>query len=76
MKLATLEEYRKLVYAEGSAPSISTLRRRIGEIQGGMKDLGRYWVDLHKNEKAGQIQSELQDYRSKAKKNPNLAGLI
>jgi hypothetical protein len=35
MRLATLAEYRRLVYAEGSAPTLKTLRRRIKEIPGG-----------------------------------------
>jgi hypothetical protein len=76
MKLATLDEYRKLIYAPGSAPSLSTLRRRIFNIPGGVKDLGRYYVDLDASDKVRQLSSDLDVYREQAKKNPNLAGLI
>jgi hypothetical protein len=76
MKLATLEKYVALVYAPGSAPSLSTLRRRILDIPGGRVDLGRYYVDLDANDKVQQLGRELQNHRTQAKKNPNLAGLI
>jgi hypothetical protein len=78
MKLATLEKYVALVYAPGSAPSLSTLRRRIrkSEVPGGVLDMGRYYVDLDASDKVRQVASDLEVFRAKSKKNPNLAGLI
>jgi len=57
MRLATLATYRKLVYAEGSAPTLPTLRHRIKDIPGGRVELGRYYVDLDLNERAHQVAS-------------------
>jgi hypothetical protein len=61
MRLATLAEYRRLVYIEGSAPTLSTLRNRIKDIPGGRVELGRYYVDLDVNQQAQRIASAAQN---------------
>jgi hypothetical protein len=76
MKLATLDQYRKLIYATGSEPSLSTLRRRINDIPGGRVDLGRYYVDLDASDKVHQLANELQEHRIASKHDPLLAGLL
>jgi hypothetical protein len=50
MRLMKLSQYRLLVYAEGSAPSLATLRSRIDDIPGGTVLHGHYYVDMDKLE--------------------------
>jgi hypothetical protein len=76
MKLATLEEYRKLVYAEGSAPSIVTLRRRIKDIVGGRVELGRYYVDLDANDAVNELARANSSRIAALRSDPRLKGLI
>lgn len=76
MRLATLASYMKLVYAEGSAPSISTLRKRIKEIPGGRVEMGRYYVDLDANDRLNGVRTEIDETRKQLKANPLLDGLI
>ena len=76
MRLATLAEYRRLVYAEGSAPSIDTLRRRIKESPGGRKEFGRYFVDLDMIERVNTVRSEIAESRERFRNDPLLKGLI
>jgi hypothetical protein len=76
MRLATLAEYRRLVYAEGSAPSIDTLRRKIKEIPGGRKEFGRYFVDLDMIERVNTVRSEIAETRERFRNDPLLKGLI
>jgi hypothetical protein len=60
MKLATLSTYRRLVYAEGSGPTLKTLRLRIKDIPGGRVELGRYFVDLDVNDRVNRIARAAQ----------------
>jgi hypothetical protein len=60
MRLATLAEYRRLVYAEGCAPTLKTLRLRIKDIPGGRVELGRYFVDLDVNDRVNHIARAAQ----------------
>jgi hypothetical protein len=76
MRLEKLEKYRALVYAPGSGPSLSTLRRRIRQIPGGRVELGRYYVDLDANEKADQLSRDVDERREQLKQDPLLEGLI
>lgn len=76
MRLATLAEYRKMVYAEGSAPTLVTLRRRIKTIPGGRVESGRYYVDLDVNDKVNHVRSEIEETRERLKNDPLLEGLI
>jgi hypothetical protein len=60
MKLVSLDKYREMVYAQGSGPSLTTLRRRIKDIPGGRRELGRYYVDLDANDRRNQLSREAQ----------------
>jgi len=75
MKLATLEEYRRIAYAEGSAPTIVTLRRRIKEIPGGCITMGRYYVDLDKNRRVNDLAATTQFELDELMKNPLLKAM-
>jgi hypothetical protein len=76
MRLATLDVYRKLIYAPGSEPSLSTLRRRIDRIPGGRIDMGRYYVDLDANDKMNQLSKDVDERSERLKRDPLLEGLI
>lgn len=76
MRLATLDEYRKLIYAPGSEPSLTTLRRKIQRIPGGRIELGRYYVDLDANDRVNQLSKDAEDRRERLKRDPLLEGLI
>jgi hypothetical protein len=72
MKLMKLSKYRELVYAEGSAPSMVTLRNRINEIPGGTVLHGHYYVDLDKLELHSQAAARERELAA----NPLLADLV
>ena len=76
MRLATLAIYRQLVYAEGSAPALKTLRRRIKDIPGGRVELGRYYVDLDANGRVNQIAKANSSRILELRSHPALKGLI
>jgi hypothetical protein len=76
MKLATLHEYRRLVYAEGSAPALKTLRKRIKDIPGGRVELGRYYVDLDANNEANHLTKAAQSKLDRVRSDPRLKGMI
>lgn len=78
MRLASLKEFRELVYTPDSAPAMSTLRGRIdrGLIPGGRMDCGRYMVDLDEFERVEKVTAQLEDKRERLAKNPVLEGLI
>jgi hypothetical protein len=76
MRLATLVEYRRLVYIEGSAPTLKTLRRRIKDIPGGRVELGRYYVDLDANDRVNQIAKANNARILELRSNPRLKGLV
>jgi hypothetical protein len=76
VRLATLAEYRRLVYAEGSAPTLNTLRRRIKDIPGGRIELGRYYVDLDAYDRVNHVRRDIDETRERLRNNPLLKGLI
>jgi hypothetical protein len=76
MRLATLAEYRRLTYAEGSAPALKTLRRRIKEIPGGRIELGRYYVDLDAFDRPNALQATNSERIEQLRKDPRLAKLL
>jgi hypothetical protein len=78
MKLITLEKYRDLVYATGSAPTLSTLRRQVKDekIPGGRKLGGRYFVDLDTNDRVSQLYQSVHRKLDELRENPLLEGLI
>ena len=63
-------------YAEGSAPSIDTLRRRIKEIPGGRIEFGRYFVDLDIVDNVNNVRGDIAETRERLKNDPSLEGLI
>lgn len=70
-----LSKYRELVYADGSAPALATLRSRIKEIPGGTILHGHYYVDMDQLEGLADLRAvatrELQ-----LSQNPLLADLV
>jgi hypothetical protein len=76
MRLATLAEYRRLVYAEGSAPTLNTLRRRIKDIPGGRIELGRYFVDLDENDRQRGIKNPTAKRIAELRASPLLKNLL
>ena len=76
MRLATLAVYRRMVYVEGCAPTLVTLRKRIKEIPGGRVEFGRYYVDLDENDRATGLLSDINARIAELEKSPLLKGLI
>jgi hypothetical protein len=76
MKLVSLAEYRRLVYADGSGPNLKTLRRRIKDIPGGRIELGRYFVDLDVFDANNDMRRGLAEKLEKHRTSPLLKGLI
>lgn len=78
MRLAKLSEFRRMIYAEGSGPSLTTLRIRINsnEIPGGRIEHGHYYVDMDEYDRATGLRSSLAAQQAEAAKDPLLAGLI
>lgn len=78
MRLAKLSEYRRMIYAEGSAPSLNTLRSLIdrNQIPGGEKRHGRYFVDLDANDQATSLRADIAKRQIAIAKDPLMAGLI
>lgn len=78
MRLAKLNEFRRLFYTPDSAPSPATLRARIDQhkLPGGRRDGGRYYVDLDEYDRETGAVSKLVEQQQKAASNPLLADLI
>lgn len=78
MRLSKLSKFRELIYAEGSAPSLNTLRARIDreEIPGGTVDGGRYYVDLDKYDQVTHFRDNLAAEQAELARSPLLQGLI
>lgn len=78
MRLAKLSEFRQLVYTPASAPSDSTLRRRIdrGQVPGGTIQQGHYYVDLEEYDRATKLRAQLTARQAELARNPLLAGLL
>jgi hypothetical protein len=76
MRLMKLSQYRLLVYAPGSAPSLSTLRSRIQEIPGGTILHGHYYVDMDKLESVADLRADMVAKERELAKDPLLGGLV
>ena len=76
MRLASLSEFRRIVYTPDSAPSLATLRARVGSIPGGQRQGKRYYVDLDEFDRVHSVRSTLEDRRAKLETDPLLKGLI
>lgn len=78
MRLANLNEFRRMVFTLESAPSVRTLRAQIdgGKIPGGMIQGGRYYVDLDAYDTATQLRAGLLARQRELSGNPLLQGLL
>lgn len=78
MRLMKLREFKRIVYSPESAPSDSTLRRRIeqGKLPGGLKDGSIFYVDMDKFDQATNLRAELAAQQQQLATNPLLAALI
>ncbi len=78
MKLISLEKYAALVFAPGSAPTLSTLRRQIqkSQIPGGRKEVSRYYVDLDVNDHARKLSESVEARLDALIADPLLEGLF
>lgn len=71
-----LSQYRLLVYADGSAPSLSTLRARIEDIPGGTILHGHYYIDMDKLERATDLRADAVARERQLAQDPLLADLV
>lgn len=78
MRLANLNEFRRIFFTPESAPSTCTLRRRIEkeEIPGGQIICGRYYVDLDEYDRALNVRKGLAARQSALASHPLLEGLV
>lgn len=76
MRLMKLSQYRSLIYAPGSAPSLGTLRSRIEEIPGGMILHGHYYVDLDKLERVTDVRADMLARERELAHDPILAEIL
>lgn len=78
MRLAKLSKFRDLIYAEGSAPSLNTLRARINskQIPGGVVEHGKYYVDLDEYDRCTGLRDRLVEEQAELSRNPLVAGLF
>jgi hypothetical protein len=76
MRLMKLSQYRLLVYAPGSAPSLATLRSRIDEIPGGTILHSHYYVDMDKLERLTDLRAEALAREREMANDPILAEIL
>jgi hypothetical protein len=76
MRLTSLQKFRDLVYAPGSAPSLRTLRKRIHEIPGGTVELGHYYVDLDEYDRHHNLRAGVAETVAKLERSPLLESLL
>lgn len=76
MRLATIQEYRRLYFTPDSAPALSTLRANFDKIRGARKIGKRYYVDLDEVEADTRMSSNLEDRKEALSHDPDLAGLV
>jgi hypothetical protein len=76
VRLATLTEFRRIVFTDDSAPAVATLRANIGKIPGGTKMGGRYFVDLDRFDAETKLHQGLADRRRTLERDEDLAELM
>jgi hypothetical protein len=78
MRLMKLSAFRELIYAEGSAPSLATLRGwiRAGKIPGGRFEYGRFWVDLHEYDRVTGLRDGIEAKREQLRAELKKYGLL
>lgn len=76
MRLAGIDEYRRLFFTPDSAPATSTVRAQIatGKIPGQIV-AGHYYVDLDALEAQMKLSATLEQQRETLSKDPLLEGL-
>lgn len=75
MRLASLNEFRGMVYTPESAPSLRS-RVRAGKIAGGRTEGARYYVDLDEYDRAHQLRAAVGARQSELRRDELLAGLV
>jgi len=78
MKLAKLSAFVEIVFAEGSAPSLNTLRSQIraGKIPGGTVQADRFYVDMDEYDRATGLHNQLAERKEQLRGHPLLSGLV
>lgn len=78
MRLASIQEFRRLVYTPESAPATRTLRERIkaGKVPGGRFDCGRFVVDLDEYDRVTNLRQSIDARVRELQSDPRLAGLV
>lgn len=78
MRLANINEYRRLVFTPDSAPSARTVREQIrkGLIAGGIILAGRYYVDMDEYDRQHNVRSGLDARLATLRTDPRLQGLV
>lgn len=78
MRLASIQEYRRLFFTPDSQPSLNALRSQIREkkIPGGRILNGRYYVDLDEFDRVNNLHAQVQASLDRLKKSPALEGLL
>ncbi len=78
MRLASLQEFRALVFTEASAPSVDTLRDQVkaGRLPGGRRVLGRYYGDLDEFMRVSALAAELDKQHAETAQSDDLQGLV
>ncbi|MGH8269064.1 MAG: hypothetical protein ACRES1_03305 [Steroidobacteraceae bacterium] len=78
MRLAKISEFRRLMYAAGSAPQLATLRARIRQrrIPGGMVQGNQYYVDLDEFDRQTNLRQRVAAEASELARHPVLHGLV
>lgn len=78
MRLAKLTAFRRLVYAQDSAPCLKTLRGwvRDGKIPGGRIEHGHFWVDLDAYDRATGLREGIEARRQQLAAELQAQGLV
>jgi hypothetical protein len=78
MKLIKLSTFVEIVFAEGSAPSLNTLRTQIrtGKIPGGTVQADHFYVDMDEYDRATGLHRNLVARKAELASHPLLAGLV
>lgn len=77
MRLITPNQYREMLFAEGSAPCLRTVRAQIrtgklpGQVIGGL-----YYVDLDEFERQTNLRASLRAREAQLMSDPQLAELL
>ena len=78
MRLTKISEFRRLMYAPGSAPQLATLRARIRNrrIPGGVIQGTQYYIDLDEFDRQTNMRRRVAAEAAELARNPILDGLL